>query len=155
MSLHRIYHPLNAFSAADKQGLAERITALYTAIGLPAFYVNVIFVSTEANSFFVGGQAKDKYIQIVIQHLATQLQNDETKKIIMEKYEKAILPFIKEKGYDWEVCYTFFHLKSFLHIILYILFEDSYRRNIKWNMEIKWTHNTITEQFNRKRLDSL
>jgi phenylpyruvate tautomerase PptA (4-oxalocrotonate tautomerase family) len=104
MSLHRIYHPPNVFSAEDKQGLAERITALYTSIGLPAFYVDVIFVSTEKDSFFVGGQAKDKYIRIIIQHFAIQLQNDETKKTIIEKYEKVILPFIKEKGYDWEVC---------------------------------------------------
>jgi len=37
MSLHRIYHSPNNFSTADKQGLAERITALYTAVGLPEF----------------------------------------------------------------------------------------------------------------------
>lgn len=103
MSLHRIYHPPNAFSTAEKQGLAERITTLYTELGLPAFYVNVIFVATENESFFIAGQTQDKYVRIVIQHLAVQLQNDETKKIILQKYEKAILPFVKEKGYDWQV----------------------------------------------------
>jgi phenylpyruvate tautomerase PptA (4-oxalocrotonate tautomerase family) len=104
MSLHRIYHPPDAFSAKDKQELAQRITALYTAIGLPGFYVDVIFVTTEKDSFFVGGEAKNKSIRIVIQHLATQLHNNETKKTTIEKYEKAISPFIKEKDYDWEVC---------------------------------------------------
>jgi phenylpyruvate tautomerase PptA (4-oxalocrotonate tautomerase family) len=106
MSLHRIYHPAGAYSDSDKQGLAGRITALYTAAGLPAFYVNVIFVSIEENSFFVGGQVKDKYIRIVIQHLAKHLQNDEIKKTFMEKYKKAVSPYTKEKNYDWEVCHT-------------------------------------------------
>jgi phenylpyruvate tautomerase PptA (4-oxalocrotonate tautomerase family) len=104
MSLHRIYHPPDAFSAKDKRELAESITALYTAMGLPECYVDVIFVAIEKDSFFVGGEAKNKFIRIVIQHLAIQLQNDQIKKTIIEKYEKAISPFIKEKDYDWEVC---------------------------------------------------
>jgi phenylpyruvate tautomerase PptA (4-oxalocrotonate tautomerase family) len=103
MSLHRIYHSSGTFSNADKQGLAVNITAFYKALGLPEFYVDVIFVHTEENSFFVGGQAKNKYIRIVVQHLAAQLQNDEIRKTFNKKYEKAIGPFIKEKGYDWEV----------------------------------------------------
>jgi phenylpyruvate tautomerase PptA (4-oxalocrotonate tautomerase family) len=120
MSLHRIYHPPDVFSAKDKQGLAERITALYTAIGLPEFYVNVIFVPIEKDSFFIAGQAKNKYIRIVIQHLASQLQDKEIKKTINDKYEKAIAPFIKEKDYEWEVC------DVILFFSLFILFEDSF-----------------------------
>jgi phenylpyruvate tautomerase PptA (4-oxalocrotonate tautomerase family) len=104
MSLHRIYHPPDVFSAKDKQELAERITALYTAIGLPEFYVNVIFVPIEKDSLFVGGQPKDKYIRIVIQHLASQLHDKKIKQTIMDKYEKAIGAYIKEKDYEWEVC---------------------------------------------------
>jgi phenylpyruvate tautomerase PptA (4-oxalocrotonate tautomerase family) len=41
MPLHRIYHTKNAFTAKEKQELAQRITDQYMAYGLPAFYVNV------------------------------------------------------------------------------------------------------------------
>ncbi|CAF1034672.1 unnamed protein product [Adineta steineri] len=103
MPLHRIYHPLSAFSSSDKQKLSERITALYTDRGLPAFYVVILFTPIESESFFVGGKPTDKFVRIVVQHLARQLPNEEAKKQFSERYENAIAPFIKDKGYDWEV----------------------------------------------------
>jgi phenylpyruvate tautomerase PptA (4-oxalocrotonate tautomerase family) len=103
MSLHRIYHSPDVFSTANKQELAENITDLYRTIGLPEFYVDVIFVPIEKNSFFVGGQSKDEHIRIVIQHFATQLHSNEIRKTFVQQYEKAISPLIEEKGYDWEV----------------------------------------------------
>jgi hypothetical protein len=89
MPLHRIYHPASAFSSADKAALAEQITGLYTFRGLPAFYV--------------GGKSTDNFIRIVSQHLARQLPNDEAKKQFSERFENVLAPFIKAKGYDWEV----------------------------------------------------
>ena len=103
MPLHRIYHPTSAFSSADKAALSERITAIYTSAGLPAFYVVVLFIPIEKDSFYVGGQPTDNFIRIVSQHLARQIPNDEAKKQFMVKFENAIAPFIKDKGYDWEV----------------------------------------------------
>ncbi len=103
MPLHRIYHPTSAFSSADKAALSERITAIYTSTGLPAFYVVVLFIPIEKDSFYVGGQPTDNFIRIVSQHLAKQIPNDEAKKQFMVKFENAIAPFIKDKGYDWEV----------------------------------------------------
>ena len=104
MPLHRIFHPTDAFSAAEKATLSERITKLYTDVGLPAFYVVVLFIPIEKDSFFVGGQSTDKFIRIVVQHLARQLPNDQRKAEFSKKYEETIAPFIKDKGYDWEVC---------------------------------------------------
>ncbi|CAF1058696.1 unnamed protein product [Adineta ricciae] len=103
MPLHRIFHPPGAFSVAEKTSLSERITKLYTNRGLPAFYVVILFTPIEKDSFFVGGQSTDKFIRIVVQHLARQLPNDQRKAEFSEKYEEAIAPFIKDKGYDWEV----------------------------------------------------
>ncbi|CAF1504361.1 unnamed protein product [Adineta ricciae] len=103
MPLHRIFHPPGAFSVADKTSLSERITKIYTNVGLPAFYVVILFIPIEKDSFFVGGQSTDKLIRIVIQHLARQLPDDQRKTEFSEKYEEAIAPFIKDKGYDWEV----------------------------------------------------
>ncbi|UJR13203.1 hypothetical protein I4U23_000225 [Adineta vaga] len=103
MPLHRIFHPPSAFSSSDKATISERITTLYTDHGLPAFYVVILFTPVESDSFFVGGKSTDKFIRIVVQHLARQIPNDEEKQKFSEKYENAIAPFIKDKGYDWEV----------------------------------------------------
>ncbi|CAF1321892.1 unnamed protein product [Rotaria sordida] len=103
MPLHRIFHPLSAFSSSDKKALSERITALYTEKGLPAFYVVVLFIPIESDSFFVGGKSTDKFVRIIVQHLARQLPDEERKKQFSERYENALAPFIKDKGYDWEV----------------------------------------------------
>jgi phenylpyruvate tautomerase PptA (4-oxalocrotonate tautomerase family) len=103
MPLHRIYHPASAFSSADKAALAEQITGLYTFRGLPAFYVDVLFIPIEKDSFYVGGESKENFIRIVSQHLARQLPNDEAKKQFSERFENVLAPFIKAKGYDWEV----------------------------------------------------
>ena len=102
MPLHRIFHPPGAFTAAEKQALTDRITALYT-IRLPAFYVVVLFIPVEEDSFFVGGKATDKFIRVVVQHLARHYSNKELKKSFSDRYEAALAPFIKDKGYDWEV----------------------------------------------------
>ena len=104
MPLHRIFHPPGAFSVAEKTSLSERITKMYTDVGLPAFYVVILFTPIDKDSFFVGGQSTDKFIRIVVQHLARQLPNDQRKTEFSEKYEEVIAPFVKDKGYDWEVC---------------------------------------------------
>lgn len=49
MPLWKIYHPVGAYGAEDKQALAERITRLYK--NLPRFYVGIIFQDVAANPF--------------------------------------------------------------------------------------------------------
>ena len=107
MPLHRIFHPPSAFSAKDKQELSERITAIYTGVGLPAFYVVVLFIPIEKDSFFVSGKPTDKFIRLVVQHLARQMTSDEQKEGFSKTYEEILAPYIKDKGYDWEVTLEF------------------------------------------------
>ncbi len=57
MPLWNIYHPQDAFSDADKQAIAERITALYT--DLPKFSVGLVFHPVPKSSFFIGGERAD------------------------------------------------------------------------------------------------
>lgn len=44
MPLHRIYSPEGTFSADEKALIAQNLTKVYTARGLPAFYVDVFFI---------------------------------------------------------------------------------------------------------------
>jgi phenylpyruvate tautomerase PptA (4-oxalocrotonate tautomerase family) len=59
MPLWTIYHPPSTFTSAEtKAALARAITAIYTVVPLPAFYVNVLFQPIEASSFYIGGVAR-------------------------------------------------------------------------------------------------
>ena len=89
MPLWIIYHPPNTFtSLADKTALANEITKLYTIVGLPRFYVNVLFQPIQPESFFIGGVPRPSpmtdankpgrdssvpMIRIKMEHLARQL----------------------------------------------------------------------------------
>lgn len=56
MPLWHIYHPPQVFpDAASKASLAKDITAIYTRLGMPAFYVNVLFHPTPGDTLFLGG----------------------------------------------------------------------------------------------------
>jgi phenylpyruvate tautomerase PptA (4-oxalocrotonate tautomerase family) len=127
MPLHRIYHPASAFSSTDKAALSQHITDMYTSSGLPAFYVVVLFIPIEKDSFYVGGQLTNNFIRIVSQHLARQLPNDEAKKQFMEKFDKVLAPFIKDKGYNWEVNYIISFVLFFNNSFRYIL--RKYQKN--------------------------
>ena len=43
MPLWKVYHPVGAFTAEDKKGLAERITSVYASVPIPKFYAVIIF----------------------------------------------------------------------------------------------------------------
>ncbi|KAH7723639.1 hypothetical protein AAVH_08745 [Aphelenchoides avenae] len=104
MPLHRIYHAAGAFTDEQQQGLAQAITDIYVEkVGLPPFYVVVLFVEVAKESFFIGGEPTDKFVRITVQHIARQFENDEQKKGFLDLYEGTIAPFIKERGFDWEV----------------------------------------------------
>uniref|UniRef100_A0AC35GTZ8 Tautomerase cis-CaaD-like domain-containing protein n=1 Tax=Panagrolaimus sp. PS1159 TaxID=55785 RepID=A0AC35GTZ8_9BILA len=106
MPLHRIYHTPGQFSKDDKKGLAEAITKIYTnpkGANLPAFYVVVLFVPVDEENFFVGGKTTKNFVRISVQHIARSFDSHEQSKSFLEIYESALAPFIKERGFDWEV----------------------------------------------------
>lgn len=52
--------PSEGFTAEGKKALAERITKLFTAAKLPAFYVGVVFQEVAEDSLFIGGEPTGK-----------------------------------------------------------------------------------------------
>ncbi|KAK3369401.1 putative oxalocrotonate tautomerase [Lasiosphaeria ovina] len=105
MPLWVIYHPEGSFPTPEsKQALAAAITANYTRIGLPAFYVIVEFVTLPSTSIFVGGKNHDKpYVRIAIDHVAVHRVGDPDREAKMVNNIDAILkPHIADKGYAWE-----------------------------------------------------
>lgn len=100
MPLWKIYHPVDAFSAEEKQQLAERITALYRR--LPKFYVGVVFQAVDSGSFFIGAKPADNFVRIWIDHIARTLPTPELRKWWIGQCDEALAPYIRDKGLDWE-----------------------------------------------------
>ena len=55
-------------ACSSSQAIAERITTVYSV--LPKFYVVLVFVDVDQDSFFIGGSHNDRFVRIVSQHLA-------------------------------------------------------------------------------------
>ena len=68
MPLHRFYVPPDLYSAEDKSAIASAITKVYSQ--LPAFYVVVLFITVDTESYYVGGERKDNFVRIAVQHIA-------------------------------------------------------------------------------------
>ena len=62
MPLWKVYHPIGAYSAQDKRDFAERVTAMYSRIPIPKFYVVMIFEEVAAESVYVGGESHGKFV---------------------------------------------------------------------------------------------
>ena len=50
------------------QAIAEGITNVYKV--LPKFYVVVVFIDVDKDSFYIGGKPNDRFVRINSQHLA-------------------------------------------------------------------------------------
>ncbi|KAJ7438129.1 putative oxalocrotonate tautomerase [Mycena galericulata] len=104
MPLHRFFTPKGLYSPEDKASIARAVTAVYSQ--LPPFYVVVLFIEIDSESFFVGGEATDKFLRIGVEHIARNFSDDTVKRQFMDRYEQALEPFTKGRGIDWEVQIT-------------------------------------------------
>ncbi len=100
MPLWKIYHPVGCFTADDKQQLSQRITALYKR--LPRFYVGVVFQEVSRDNFYVGGESRDNFVRIWVDHIARTLPSAEARKWWIEQCDAALAPLVKDRGLDWE-----------------------------------------------------
>ncbi|MDU1695537.1 MAG: tautomerase family protein [Bradyrhizobium sp.] len=103
MPFWKIYHPVGAFTAEDKRALSERITGCYR--GLPKFYVIVVFQEVAPDSFYKGGEEASNFVRIWVDHIARSFTPDakERKAKWLSWAEAALAPYIKDRGYDWEI----------------------------------------------------
>ncbi|KAF7368707.1 Tautomerase-3 domain-containing protein [Mycena venus] len=127
MPLHRFFTPKGMYSAEDKAAISAAVTGVYAS--LPKFYVVVLFIELDPDSFFVGGKSTDNFLRIAAEHYARNFSelvkiylmqreiatpetdyinnpSDKHKRDFMNRYEKALEKFTKERGIDWEVQIT-------------------------------------------------
>ncbi|MFE7721380.1 tautomerase family protein [Nocardia rhizosphaerihabitans] len=132
MPLWQLFVPENAYTPEDRSDLAERITNIYSSpeakenfgFSFPRFYTSVVFHEIKADAFFVGGEPRDKFVQIEVVHIAGGAEgddrpvNDQTAETmglsvddLMERYFNmvfpALKPYIEDRGYECE-----FHVEN-------------------------------------------
>ncbi len=100
MPLWKIYHPVGCFTADDKHQLSQRITALYKR--LPRFYVGVVFQEVPKESFYVGGEPRNNFVRIWVDHIARTLPSAEARKWWIGQCDAALAPLVRDRGLDWE-----------------------------------------------------
>ena len=118
MPVWHIYHPENAYTAAEKTELGKRITNIYTEtfdLKLPAFYVGVFFHGIEPESYVVGGEPRTRSVHIEILHIALTheavadyigTQVEEIDKMFLKEAHEALNPYVKDRGYESELYIT-------------------------------------------------
>jgi Putative oxalocrotonate tautomerase enzyme len=77
---------------------------------IPRFYVGVLFHEIPKDDFYMGAVAKENFVRIRADHFARHQVGDNKDSGFgadqwMEKIEKAITPFIRDRGFDWEIHY--------------------------------------------------
>ncbi|KFY26016.1 hypothetical protein V491_01509 [Pseudogymnoascus sp. VKM F-3775] len=100
-----IHHPKHAFGdEMSKRSLSQDITKLYTNLGLPAFYVVVVFTEVSDVNLYVGGEQKTEtpFIRIVIDQIAIRMEDPNLYASWTSAIDGILKPHIEEKGYNWE-----------------------------------------------------
>lgn len=102
MPMWTIYHTPNVFSDNEKDTLANDIADIYTAVGLPRFYVVTVFSEIPATNFYVGGKRTGAAVRIVVDHIARQAPNGAVREAITRRIGKVLAPFMDKADLHWE-----------------------------------------------------
>jgi phenylpyruvate tautomerase PptA (4-oxalocrotonate tautomerase family) len=88
-------------SEEEKISLARDVTALYSAVPLPKFYVNVQFNEKDKTGMLVGGEFKRNWVSLSIVHIARTF-NTETDRADFLKRIDEILSRLRDKDIHYE-----------------------------------------------------
>lgn len=78
MPLWRIFSHPQTFSLDQRKGIAKAVTDLYVSRGLPAFYVNVIFIDVDEKGTFIGGEQRNNFVRVVAEQIARAMPSPDT-----------------------------------------------------------------------------
>jgi hypothetical protein len=105
MPLWKVFHGSDTLkSQADKEAIAKGATQFYVKNGLPAFYVNVIFIPVTPDNFFTGGVEKSKTVGIEIDHVARHWDpiDKATSGAVKDGIDAIMRPYTIDRGFHLE-----------------------------------------------------
>ncbi|MFC9358842.1 tautomerase family protein [Rhodococcus sp. NPDC057014] len=102
MPLWHVYHPPGAYTEQDKKDFAKDITAFYTNVGLPKFYVLSFFHEVPSKSYFVGEEASSDMVRVCIEHTARNVADVKRRRWMVETIAKIINPYTIDRGLHYE-----------------------------------------------------
>lgn len=102
MPLWQIYHPMDAFSDADKQAIANHVTGMYESF-LPRFYVNVFFHTLPKASFYIGGEPTDDFVRVTVDHIARSITDADKQQQFLKGCARLLAPYVAGRGLRWEL----------------------------------------------------
>ena len=104
MPYWEIFSPQDAYDSKDKEAFSKAITdACVSFVQIPEFYVVVRFQEYAADEMYVGGKAQDNFVRVVTDTIARQMEVKEIRMAVMDAIEQAMVPFVKDRGFDWEI----------------------------------------------------
>jgi len=110
MPLWRVFSHPSTFSHDQRAVLAQKVTELYVSRGLPAFYVNVVFVDIGDDGLWVGGEPNTNFVRVVVEQIARTMASPETedgkqkRKGWMDMINETLkTSIIDRKELDWEL----------------------------------------------------
>jgi phenylpyruvate tautomerase PptA (4-oxalocrotonate tautomerase family) len=124
MPLWQLLTPENAYTPEEKADIATKITNIYSSdwsrenfgFELPKFYTSVVFHEVKADSFFVGGESRDNFVQIEVVHIARTNEQaavlagitvEEILKRYFENVNSILKPYTLDRGLEVE-----FHVET-------------------------------------------
>lgn len=113
MPLWQIFVPEGAYSAQEKREMGERITNIYSEnFDLPRFYTTVFFHENKPESFIVGGEPRDQFVQVAVVHAARTADEvaekmgisvAELEGIWLKMAHDALRPYVLDRGFEQEL----------------------------------------------------
>jgi len=88
---------VGACSAQDKKKFAEQVTAMYSRIPIPKFYVVMIFEEVVADSVYVGGVSYGKFVRLKLEHMARTLPGPVVREWWVKTVDQLIAPYVKDR----------------------------------------------------------
>ncbi|MCJ1381498.1 hypothetical protein MMC17_004609 [Xylographa soralifera] len=142
MPLWRIYSNPSTFTSAQKAALVADIVPLYVGAGLPGFFVNVLFIAVDDESFYVSGKSTKNFVRISIEHIAIHLpriENDVGKSRVRlcDMIDMILKPHIAARSdLEWE--YSVYETPRDLWKTNGIIAPDTGSKEMKiWQLEDK------------------
>jgi phenylpyruvate tautomerase PptA (4-oxalocrotonate tautomerase family) len=106
MPYWEFFTPKDALTAEDKKNLSTDLAQMYLDnVDIPLFYTIVRFEEQPEDTLFQGGEPTTNFIRIVVDHIARHLTDTDPDFTLfaMATFENTIAPYIRDRGFDWEI----------------------------------------------------